>query len=131
MFNGLATFGQATVAMQMLVVGGGLASIPPLSTAHWPTITGVVLAKMVVAPGISAGVMYGIKKLAMTPDFPRQSDFIVACVVACTPTSNSLNMIAELGGGPSCKEALSTMIFCMLFISPVTVTLGVIIFQSL
>lgn len=135
-FNAIEQFGMAAVPLNMLVLGSSLASIPSFANVHWPSTLAAVFVKMVVFPALVCGVVSGMHMSGliskMTPDHNFHYQLmIVACLVSATPTANNLAVMAEVSGGPACKQALASMIFMMYCFAPFLLTAWIIVFVSL
>jgi len=136
MFNAIETMGQAAVPLNMLVLGSSLATIPSFSTVHWPSTIAVAISKLVVVPAIAFGMVVAFHAAGVVGAMVPNEEFhyqlmIVACLVTATPTANNLSVMAELSGGPACKQALAAMIFLMYCLAPFLLTLWIIAFVAL
>ena len=53
---------------------------------------------------------------------------LVASLVSATPTANNLSVMAEVGGGPKCKQAVAAMIFAQYCAAPFLLTMWIVIY---
>merc|ERR1719506_926548 len=132
-FNALEDFGNAAVPLNMLVLGGSLASIPTFAAVHWPSTLAVVCVKLLVYPAVVFSFLIALSSAGyiqkMVPGHPMHVQLcLVASLVSATPTANNLSVMAEVGGGPRCKQAVAAMIFAQYCAAPFLLTMWIAIY---
>lgn len=135
MFNAILAFGKAAVPLNMLVLGSGLGNIPKFSTIHWSSTLALVFAKLVLHPAIGFGIMVLAVQVGFISNMggepqARENLVLVACLLCATPTANNLAVMAEVGGGPKCKAALTSAIFVMYCFAPFLLTAWIVLFVA-
>lgn len=135
-FNAVASFGQAAVPVNMMILGAALANTPSFSSIHWPSTISTAFSKLVLCPAIAFAVVYmmvvnGLVE-RLVPDRALHGPFVlVACFMAATPTANNLMVMAEMHAGADSKQAISSSIFVMYCVAPFTITAWIVAFCEL
>ena len=92
LFNALQAFGNAAVPINMLVLGGSLASIPSFRAVHWPSTLAAAGVRLVLCPALVYGLVAGLcragaaQRLAPGPGPLHAMLVVVVCLVSATPT---------------------------------------------
>ena len=130
LFNGLRKVGGTAGPINMFLLGANLASS---FQRGWRTVVRVVplrvnlavlLAKMVAMP------LFGLLTALMLKTFVsvdggagNDSFFLVVMIVTCTPTANSMLVMAEVAGQN--KESLAACIFTQYLAAPLLLAVSV------
>ena len=132
LFNALVKVGEAAVPINMIILGcslsQGMRMRPP--AVPWSTNIGIAFAKLVLMPAfgiLTALVLHGAG--VTLGNGADDSFYLVVMIVTCTPTANSLLVMAELAGQN--RAALAACIFTQYAIAPLLLTCSVSIFVAI
>lgn len=120
-FEALKKIGSAAVPINMMILGNSLAKGASVSSVSPKTAMYVAFAKLVVMPAIAVVLAMLGQTFYKISNGADDSFFLVLMTVAATPTANNLMIMAELAGEN--KDALASIIFLQMVLSPVTLTL--------
>lgn len=131
-FDGLLKLGGAAVPVNMLLLGSTLSKAVRQRDALRQAITArlalcIALAKLVVMPSFGLMTAVAINALGLVPGASRVF-YLVVMVVTCTPTANSIVLMAELAGCN--REAVSAAILLQYLLAPLTLTFWLFVFMQ-
>ena len=135
LFNGIRKVGLAAVPINMFLLGANLATSAKRGWRAAARVVplrvnlGILLAKMVLMPAfglLTATVLSQF--VSMDNGTGDDSFFLVVMIVTCTPTANSMMVMAEVAGQN--KEALAACIFTQYLAAPVLLAISVSIIVS-
>jgi len=128
-YDGLYLLGQAAVPVNLLVLGGTLASGADFQALPLRVGAAIAVSKLVLLPALMTLVVYALIRIVQVPQPQATSLWLIALIVSCTPTANNVAVMAQLGG--QSKEAMATAIFLQYLVAPVFVTLSLTAFVML
>jgi predicted permease len=104
----------------MLILGVSLAKGPDWNSVSLGLNLSIAFAKLCVMPLVGLGSAILLKNYVFDGLGPGPNFYLVVVLVTCTPTSNSLIVMAELGNQD--KKALATCIFTQYMLAPFLLT---------
>ena len=125
LFDGMLKLAAAAVPVNMLLLGStlakGVAQRDNLRAAvSFRLALCVAVAKLVVMPSIGLATGLAIHGWGLVAASTSRTFFLVSMIVTCTPTANSIVLMAELAGCN--REAVSASILLQYILSPLTLT---------
>lgn len=120
-FSGIQTIGQAAVPLNLIILGAGLSKGANLSALPLRVGAAIVFCKLLLLPATMIGVTWVLSRVLEAPGATHGCIWLVALVVSCTPTANTVVVMAEMG--EQSTDALSTSIFVQYMVAPFSVSL--------
>eukprot|EP00811_Abedinium_folium_P036005 NODE_8753_length_1472_cov_8.568773.p1 GENE.NODE_8753_length_1472_cov_8.568773~~NODE_8753_length_1472_cov_8.568773.p1 ORF type:complete len:457 (-),score=88.77 NODE_8753_length_1472_cov_8.568773:102-1274(-) len=117
--------GEAAVPVNLFVLGSSLCRRGVLGALPVRLYVLVVLAKMVLMPVMGIIVTMMMRHWVIICEPMDDMFWLVAMLVACTPTANNIVVMAELGGESS--EGIAACILVQYLCAPILVTLSLMI----
>eukprot|EP00325_Prymnesiales_sp_UTEX-LB-985_P028914 CAMPEP_0174729482 /NCGR_PEP_ID=MMETSP1094-20130205/53805_1 /TAXON_ID=156173 /ORGANISM="Chrysochromulina brevifilum, Strain UTEX LB 985" /LENGTH=394 /DNA_ID=CAMNT_0015931605 /DNA_START=17 /DNA_END=1201 /DNA_ORIENTATION=+ len=133
LFDGMLKLAAAAVPVNMLLLGStlakGVAQRQNLRAAISCRLAlCIAVAKLAVMPSIGLGTGLAIRAWGLVAASTSRTFFLVSMIVTCTPTANSIVLMAELAGCN--REAVSASIIVQYILSPFTLTFWLWIYMS-
>jgi len=117
-FTAMRTIGQASVPMNMLVLGSNLSKGCDFKAIPISTNLGILFMKNLGQPALMALMIFVLSRLLKCPDVGL---WLVAMILSCTPTANNIMVMVELSGQN--KAGVTTCIFTQYMAAPFVLTL--------